>query len=102
MEGRGEGDWAIVQVATTFILVCPTKRRDIIVQLRKGRPMECLTTVRHSEVCRDLVWLNWREPFDTCLLERVRGDRFVELSVTGVRAINWFERNEFKRIRGQV
>jgi hypothetical protein len=64
--------------------------------------MERATAVGHSEVCRDLVWLNRREPFDARLLERVRGNRFVELPITSVRAVNWFERNKFERIRGQV
>ena len=64
--------------------------------------MECLTAVCHSEVCRDLVRLNRGKPFNARLLERVRGNRFVELSITGIRAVNWFERNELERVGGQV
>ena len=89
-------------VPLTFILACPTKWRNIIVQLGKRRPMECLTPVGDGKVCRYLVRLDRRKPFNPGFLEWVCGNWFVELSITCICAIDRLERDEFERIRGQV
>ncbi len=101
-KGRIRCDGGFVKVALTFILTRPTKWHDILVQLGKGWPRECLTAVVDSKVCCDLIRLDWREPVNPGLLKWVCGNRFVELPITCIRSINWLKGNEFERIRGQI
>ncbi len=64
--------------------------------------MKARATVGDGEIGRDFKRGGGFKTLDSGLLEGMRSNWFVELSIVAVGAIHWLKRNKFDGIRGQV
>ncbi len=101
-ENRKFGHGVSFKVAQTFLIACPREWCNFIVELRKTGPMESGTLRYLDEICGSFEGLNGREFFNTCFLEGVCSNRFVDLPVPCVSAVDWFERNELGWVWRQI
>jgi hypothetical protein len=62
--------------------------------------MEIITRLYLRKVAiGELIWLTWRESFESCLLERMGGDGLTELALTRISTVHWLEWDQFWWIR---
>ena len=64
--------------------------------------MEVTEIPATSEVRRNSKWLRGFESFDSGFLVRGSSDWLVQLAVAIIRAVDWLERDKFRRVRRQI
>ena len=95
--------WCVIlKVLAAFFFIVPREFLNVIIEFQKCRPPKIFVIANVINLAGTLNELRREEARDTSCFKGMWVDGLVELAILGVRAVTWFERDEFCRIRCQV
>ena len=90
----------VAKVSGALVVVAPLEIViEFIVELGQCGPLEIVVVAATGKMRGNGKGSRGRKTVDTCFLIWHRPEWFVELAVPVVRAVEWFEGNEFRGVR---